>query len=143
MIPKLGDRVRYRNLIIRKETFRGHTWKVLEGTPGEGIFVGFRYKQTGFMDSDYEEGWSTRPNPYWSERGKRTKVALVVKDPWVDPSTVDPEGLVVLPIEGPCYVLADGSCISPFNCVHGEGMPLEDFIAHLIYEIRSRMPMSG
>lgn len=30
--------------------------------------------------------------------------------------------------DSPCYTLADGSCISPFKCVHGWPMPLEDFL---------------
>ena len=96
MDPKIGDRVRYERLITRRNTPRGHTWQVHENTPGEGILMGFRYKQSGIMDSDYEEGWSTRPSSYWRERGARTKVALIAYDLWQDPRTVDPDGITVL-----------------------------------------------
>lgn len=30
-----------------------------------------------------------------------------------------------------CYVLANGDCISPFHCPHGEGLPLEEFVRRL------------
>lgn len=139
MKPKVGDRVTYQKIIFKKDTHRGHTWKSID-CPGEGVFVGYRYKQTGFMDRETGE-YGYGGTEYWAERGPRTKVALVAKDPWIEPTTVDPEGLEV--ISGPCYTLPDGDCISPFNCIHGEGLPLEDFVAYFTDEVRLRMPMSG
>lgn len=32
-----------------------------------------------------------------------------------------------------CYVLPDGECVSPFDCVHGPGIPMEDLIADRTY----------
>jgi hypothetical protein len=32
-----------------------------------------------------------------------------------------------------CYVLPDGECVSPFDCVHGPGLPMEDLIADRTY----------
>ena len=29
---------------------------------------------------------------------------------------------------GPCYVMADGECISPFKCAHGDGLSLDEFV---------------
>ncbi len=33
---------------------------------------------------------------------------------------------------GPCYTLADGSCISPFHCMHGDGLSLDEFVRRLV-----------
>jgi NTP pyrophosphatase (non-canonical NTP hydrolase) len=27
-----------------------------------------------------------------------------------------------------CYVLADGECVSPFECIHGDGLSLDEFV---------------
>lgn len=32
-----------------------------------------------------------------------------------------------------CYVLPDGQCVSPFDCVHGPGIPMEALIADRTY----------
>ena len=33
--------------------------------------------------------------------------------------------------EGPCYILSNGECISPFKCLHGDPFPFEEFIARI------------
>ena len=27
-----------------------------------------------------------------------------------------------------CYTLADGECVSPFDCIHGDGLSLDEFV---------------
>lgn len=128
-MPKIGDHVRYERLITRRNTPRGHTWQTHEGTPGEGIFIGYRYKQSGSMNYECRE-YGSYKSSYWAERGERTKVALIAYDCWQDPRTVDPNGLTVMYEvgNGPCYVMADGACISPFRCIHGDPYPLDEFV---------------
>ena len=36
------------------------------------------------------------------------------------------------PKDGLCYVMADGSCISPFHCVHGPGFSLDAFVKKVV-----------
>jgi hypothetical protein len=47
--------------------------------------------------------------------------------------------------DGSCYVMADGSCISPFHCVHGPGLSLDAFVKEVVDEAlyRSRPAPNG
>lgn len=33
-----------------------------------------------------------------------------------------------LPPDSKCYTLPNGECISPLDCMHGDGLPLEEFL---------------
>ena len=97
----LGARVRYTVAIYRieHEHEHGHHWqKEPLDRPAEGIFMGYRYKQDGSWEREYEEysTWgSSGGASYWCESG-RVKVALIVTDPWADPWFADPDSLEIV-----------------------------------------------
>jgi hypothetical protein len=98
LIP-LGARVRFQRHVERvyiDSVVHSHAWEWVptQDNPGEGIFVGYRYKQSGYWD--VEEGeYSSGGGRSWMETS-RIKVALVVQNPWREPLTVDPVGLEVV-----------------------------------------------
>ena len=89
----LGARVRFARRIDRNDSERGHTWTVVPDSPGEGIFMGYRYKQNGRWKND--ASWEDMHTNYVWHEVDRAKVALIVTNPWRNPQTVDPVGLEI------------------------------------------------
>lgn len=91
----LGAKVRFARRIRRVESDhsgKGHSWVIVPDSPGDGIFMGYRYKQNGAWEDCGEDGEMS----YEFCASSRVKVALVVIDAWRNPLTVDPDGLEVI-----------------------------------------------
>lgn len=97
----LGARVRYTAAYdrVERDLVRGHDWERIELTgPSEGVFIGYRYKQNGSWEYEYDgySSWgSSSGSSYWCE-DSRVKVALIVDSVWSEPRTVDPDSIEIL-----------------------------------------------